>query len=445
MKMVIVSTFNTDHTSEFVEHRIIRKQLIKFLYYNSKCENWRAITLYEGVDLECNESRILIRCKYARQTIYLPYPLKLEPDLLYLWGLIAGTSYHKKGLEIRVDLNQLPIIEKFAEKYQINLKIEHITRKRRRIGAKPNLDNYRQVKIKFPLVFRKVLYALGFRDAKNRIPKWLRYDQQLVWLEGYLNSRKIQCRFRKGNRFYPEIRIHVPQKNAPLLENVQSLLESLSIHYRIYKYDVQAEFRIVIQGFANLLNITEHFTIRRPNIRALLALVRKCVSDPSFQLNINKCKLTKFQLTLYGLILDQDLRELEYTLFEKTFACSSNDIRHNLYILDTLGLIKYYKDATNKEFFTQSNRYRTQLLQILKSEEEELRRLLKYNEENTISFHCPDCQTLSSYTEAMGDSTFGCPHCGFTGLEPLELSRYFYYGHIGVLAKHLNALNRGMA
>jgi transcription initiation factor IIE alpha subunit len=70
---------------------------------------------------------------------------------------------------------------------------------------------------------------------------------------------------------------------------------------------------------------------------------------------------------------------------------------------------------------------------------------LKYSDSNALSFHCPECDTVLSYLEAMGERTFSCPNCASTTLHPVELSRFFYYGRLGYVVQQQRMLEGGIA
>jgi predicted RNA-binding Zn-ribbon protein involved in translation (DUF1610 family) len=422
------------------EHAAIRRRLVKgFKYYDTQRAAWRPITNF--ADPECTDSVIQLRCKFARQELRVPYPFRLEDAVLYLWGLVAGAASGQKQLEICVDAAQEPILEAITAKLGISITIQHVRKRRRTRGSQRAPNPYRKIRVVFPFVVKQFLAALGYQPADNALPQWVGPDQQLRWLEGYLNSKKTQCTFRKGGAFFPRLRIYVSQDDPRLLADIQALLDECEIAYQLYRY--AGQYRITIQNRASLLALADRFAIQRPNIQALFALLRRCATDPALRVTLQKFKLSQLQLLLYGLVLAQPLTELEYTLFEETLACSSNDIRQNLYLLDQLGLIAYYKKDNNKEFLIQAQRYLHSLRQILAAEEEELRRQLKVSDSSVLSFHCPDCGAISSYLDALQGDTFACPHCASATLAPLEVSQYFYYGHLGHLVQQKSALPGG--
>jgi hypothetical protein len=45
----------------------------------------------------------------------------------------------------------------------------------------------------------------------------------------------------------------------------------------------------------------------------------------------------------------------------------------------------------------------------------------------------------------MGERTFSCPNCASTTLHPVELSRFFYYGHLGYVVQQQRMLEGGIA
>ncbi|MHA1651020.1 MAG: hypothetical protein ACTSYB_12565 [Candidatus Helarchaeota archaeon] len=415
------------------EHIKIKKKLVSyFSYFDPDKEGWCKITNFS--DPICNKNQILIRCRYAQQILRIPYPFKLEDDILYLWGLIVGSAKYSKRLRIRIDAYQKPLIQSIAERLGIQIQTSVIHRKRRKRGSKRHPNTFRKLIVTFPFVFKKFLWCLGYRQKNNTIPQWLTFDQQLKWLEGYLNSSKIQCSF---NPFRVSIRFS--KYNPRLFQNIIELLKHLSIRF-IPWHSSDDRFGITIKNHSSIAQIGKFFVIRRPKLRALFALIHKTQENPALLVSLQKFKLSEFQLTLYGLILEQPAIELEYTIFEKIFACSSNEIRQNLYLLDKLGLITYYKRENNKEFLIQANRYIHLIVQMLKSEKRELCRQLKFTDYNALSFHCKTCDQIISYTEAMDGHTFRCPHCKENNLHPVELSRYFYLGHLGLIMQQQRAL-----
>jgi transcription initiation factor IIE alpha subunit len=368
--------------------------------------------------------------------LVLPYPFQIDSDLAYLWGLIAGSAYHHQQ-GVHIDANQEEKIRSIGAKLGLSFKISKIQRLRHKNGAKRSVY-YQKIRVLFPNVLIKFLHCLGYRLDAPTIPPWFDMRQRLAWVEGYLNSPKIQCRIKAQKALI----IHIANNNTPLLADLTEVLDSLNISSYICNF--QNRTQIIVQKTASLLTLADTFSIRRPKLRALWAILRASNQNPAIRFSIRKFKLTGFQQVLYGLILDQPLQELEYTYFEQTFACSSNEIRLHLYELDRKGLINYYKRENNKEYLIQTTRYLNTVSKILASEKAQLRQLLKYSETNALSFYCENCREIIEYTDAIGESTFRCPHCNSRDLTPVELTRYFYYGHLGSVSHLQNVVEAGV-
>ncbi len=423
------------------EHTIIRRLLVgTFSYYDAGKRKWRNVTNFG--DPECQSDRITVRCKHARQSLQIPYPFTMETELCYLWGLLAGGAYVNRQLELCVDANQEAPLQAIADLLGVQIQVTPVARARRKRGAKRPPARYRKIQVKFPFVVKKFLQSLRYNPKKPGFPSWFDADQRRAWVEGYLNSPKLQCNIRKGTGLRPRVHIHIAQNDPDLFSYITEVLDTLSISYLSYK--CQRRLQIVIQKRPDILRFGDCFEIARPKILSLLALLREFEHNPSLRVSLQKFALTEFQLTLYGIVLAQPLEELEYTLFEQLFASSSNEIRHEFYLLDSLGLITYYKKENNKEFLGRSMCYLTKVQQILKAEEKELRQQLKLSDSNALSFHCQECGTTIGYTDAMETHSFACPRCASQNLSPIETSRYFYYGHLGRVAHQNNILQRGV-
>jgi len=411
------------------ENDNIRQRLATyFTYYNEGDEAWHTLTNF--ADPICASDSILLHYKgvkkLARQSVRLPFPFALPKEFLYLWGLIAGSTAQARNLGFCVDVSQEHLIRTVAKKLGLTIKVDAVRRARRRYAAERTPNYYRKLRIMFPSILFKLLDRLGGRN-----PRWLSLEQRSAWLEGYLNSVKLQCQIRHQDRISPKVMIYAPKS---LLCEIQDFFDGLGIAYSVYQD--RKRYQLLIQRHASLMTLVQTFTIRRPKVSALVALLRKFDQDAALRLSIHKLNLTEFQLTLYGVALDSISRpgqELEYTVFESVFARSSNEIRQNLYLFDKWGLISYFERANSKEYFILSTRHLVHLEETMRRELDELKTQLKYTESNALSFYCPQCDKIVGYTEAIGDHAFECPACNSSKLHPVELSRYFYYGHLGIL------------
>ena len=439
IEMVIEEGVSLINSDIFDDYENIRRRLKgAFAYFNAKSECWR--TIPEMADSICSCDTILLRYKgskkLARQTIQLPSPLALTKGILYLWGLIAGSTIQRRNSGICLDANQGPIVQAFADELGLTLKMVAVRRHRQQYGAEHVVPNsYRKIKVTFPSIFLKFLQCLGYCPEDPSIPSWFSPSHRREWLEGYLNSSKLQCQIQKHESISPKLTLYASE---PLFGEIPEVLDHLGIGYYTYQY--KGRNQIIIQRRASLERLTQEFAIRRPKVCALLALLKKFQREPIIRLGLRKFRLTEFQLTLYGVALGARSKELEYTAFERIFACSSNTIRQNLYYFDKIGLVSYYEKENHKEFFTLSNRYLARIEAIMQKEEAQLEMQLKYTDSNALSFHCKSCERIVGYAEAIGDHTFECPECHSKELQPLEISRCFYYGHLGALAHYQKVL-----
>jgi len=437
--MIIEESVLAHYSTKFEEsENICRRIRNSFTYFNVKDGCWRILP--EHINSAYMENTILIHYKdskkLARQTIQLPYPFTLTKGILYLWGLIAGSTTQKRNVGICLDADQESTVQKFAKELGFTLKIVSVQRHRQRYGAERVVPNhYRKIKVTFPTIFLKFLQALGYCPEAPSIPFWLTLSHCQDWLEGYLNSVKLQCQIHRRDAISPKLMLYV---SDALLKEIPEILDQLGIGYFTYQH--RGRNQIIIQQRASLERLTQKFTIQRPKVCGLLALLKKFQKRPILRLCLRKFQLTEFQLTLYGVALTAHSKELEYTAFERVFACSSNTIRQNLYLFDKMGLLSYYEKENHKEFFTLSNRYLTQIEKIMQKEKLQLEAHLKYTDSNALSFHCTSCNQVVSYIDAIGDHAFECPSCHTKDLQALEISRYFYYGHLGALAYHQKLL-----
>lgn len=426
------------------QHLNLRQRLSsKFKYYDEERAKWQTIT--NLVDPKCERDRILIRCNHARQVLSLPYPFKLG-NVCYLWGLIAGSTsswamLNKDGISI--DAIQEEVIQEITSELGIHVQITPVRRSRRKRGVNRSPSQYRKIQVRFPSVLKRFLHCLGWRPRRLTLPQWLNDEQQMVWIEGYFNSSKIHCHIlrREETRIQPTITIYATNNNPRLLQDISKVLERLSINCSTFQFkngNNSKQLACRIQGSSNVLKLLQHFPSRRPKLRALSALLQECQRQRALRLSLKKLALSEFHLTIYGTILSQPAQELEYTLLERTFASSSNEIRQVLYDLDEYGLINYYKKENNKEFFVQSSQYLHVVQHLLKVEELKLCRHLKFTDSNALSFHCSDCDCIVGYAEAMGDGSFGCPQCNSKELQPLEMSRFLYVKRLAHLTGQQN-------
>ena len=429
-----INSVNTEHVA--VRRKL---QLGVFSYYAETQKKWRSITNFAEPD--CDKDHILIRCGHARQNLTLPYPFQLNLGVCYLWGLITG-SLRKGTQEIRVDANQEPIIQSIVDQLGITIQVNAVERIRRKKGAKRPVSRYRKIRVKFPLIFRKFLTSLGYKSKEFSYPDWLSIDQKISWLEGYLNSTRLGCRIWDKSTKAPRVHIYIIQNDPQLLRDITALLDQTSIDYSVH--DWQGRLQIVIQKRSSISEFMNFFTIHRPKARALTAIIKESHNQPVFGVALGKYNLNEFQVLLCGLILDQPPQEIEYTLFEETLSSSSNEIRQELYNLDQLGLITYYKKDNNKEFVTRNLRYFHHIQRILQDEEDELRKILKITTSNALSFCCQGCKRIFGYTEVMGERSFQCPHCMSYELEPLDLAKFFHRGQLAHLSHQRNIIQSQM-
>jgi transcription initiation factor IIE alpha subunit len=426
---------------KYSENEDIRQRLATyFMYFNEQDGAWHTLT--NLTDPICIKDTILLQYrgakKLGRQSLRLPFPFTLPKDLLYLWGLVAGSTAQKRNFGFCVDVNQEHLIRTLAKKLGLTVRVEAIRRARRRYAAERTPNYYRKLRITFPSILFKLLECLGGRN-----PRWLSLEQRGAWLEGYLNSVKLQCQIHHQMRIAPKITICAPKI---LLQEIQEVFDGLGIIYSIYQDN--RRFQLLIQRHASLRTLVQAFAIRRPKVRALVALLQKFDQDAALRLSLHKLNLTEFQLTLYGVALDAITRpgqELEYTVFESVFARSSNEIRQNLYQFDQWGLISYFERENSKEYFALSTRYLANLGEMMRQELEELKTQLKYTDSNALSFHCLQCDKIVGYADAIGDHAFECPDCHSTDLRPIELSRYFFYGHLGNLTQQQKLIAEALA
>jgi len=429
--MQVEKSVNSEIMKNPFEHENIRQRLAgKFRYFDGEQKRWYTFTNF--CNPTCTEETIKIRCKWAKQTITLPYPFELSEGLLYLWGLIVGSAYKKDQLEICVDACQEETINSIVSKLGFEIQTLKVTKPRKKYNSPRIPRYYRKVRVKFPSEFLKFLKCLGYRQNKPSIPAWFTEQQKSIWLEGYLNSSKLQCRIRKGRNIAPKVQVFILNNEIKLLLGISEILDSFNVSHSIYQ--TQDRVRIVIQQISSIFNLVVNFSIYRPKFRALSAILKKSEEQPALRMSLQKLPISDFQLTLFGIALDNGNGELEYTIFENALATSSNQIRTNLYQLNEWGLIHYYKKENNREFLRLENQYLHYINQILKEEELELRNLLKLSDSNALSFYCKGCDVILSYLEAIGENSFGCPRCGEKTLQPLDISRHSYYGKLGHLA-----------
>ena len=440
MKMLVEKAIHANNMDALAESEEIQQRLKnKFEYFNEVDGCWYALT---GIAAPiCQSASILLRYKgsktLARQTIQIPYPFAISKGLLYLWGLLAGSIRQKRNARVCLDANQEPMVQAVAAELGVRIRIVPVARSRKKYQGGKVLHRYRKIEATIPTILFKTLQCLGHRSNDPSIPAWFTTQQRECWLEGYLNSSKFQCQISRHHTIKPRITLSV---SLALRDDLVAVLHTLGIGHSIYQ--TPERIQIIIQKRASIDLLTQKFTIRRPKFCATLALIKKLKSDTALRLGVHQFRLTEFQLTLYGVALAAYYAKasLEYTIFEGTFACSSNTIRQDLYALDKLGLLSYYEQENHKEYFELSTRYRAAVEETIKAEERELKTQLQYTETNALSFYCTACDHLIGYVEAMGDRTFECPHCHSTALRPVELSRYFFYGHLGVNIYHQRLL-----
>ncbi len=408
---------------ETSDHEKIRQRLAakNFYYFDEIAKQWRSITNF--TDPCCPQDRIQIRCKYARTTLYVPYPFRLSQEVAFLMGLIAGSRYKKQRLEICIDATQKERISDILQQLGIvDFEILDTKYNRKSYYAKADMRRYKKIQIKLPYVLKKYLEVLGYNSKRLKIPEWFPIPLQEAWLEGYLNSSKLQLRLKKVT-FMPQLTIFIEQNSTPLLQSILPILDSCAITYSIYR--IQGRLQLSIHRKKSVLRLLEKFEINRPKVLAIKNLIQKVQEDPYISFAFQKYPLTDFQLTLLGLIFQLPHGEQEYSILTHFFACSSNDIRQALYVLEQIGFIKYYSKENHKEFFARSKRYTSVVLRSIQAEEEELRRVLKCDETNALSFYCHGCARIVSYTEAMHATTFACPDCGSPRLHPVEVTKFF--------------------
>ncbi len=437
MKMVVDEGVVTKFENEIDDREQVYERIQKwFAYRNERDGSWQALPKIE--DPIIIGTTLLVRYagskKLARQTMRLPFPFTLTKGMLYLWGLIVGSTAQQRNAGITMDATQEPVLQTLAEELGVSLKVVTVSRTRQRYGAeRVSIHRYQKVKVTFPSVFLNFLKCLGYASKEPHLPSWLTTEQRAVWVEGYLNSGKLQCQIQHANAITPKLTIYA---SASLSREIAEVLDQGGIGYFIYQREQRLQ--IIVQRRASLIRLTQQFTLRRPKVGALLALLRQVDATPALRLYFRKARLTEFQLTLYGTALKHGAsvtEEVAYTAFAKTFACSSNTIRQNLYHFDQIGLLTYYEKENHKEYVTLATRYLTTIESLMKEEERQLKVRLKYTESNALSFHCNGCDTVVGYAEAIGDHAFECPHCHSKDLHSLETSKYFYYGCLGVLTQ----------
>ena len=439
--MVEVGNISVNMTTPPTEEENIRSRIANsFAYFNEQDKEWHTITRIS--EPPGAKGTILIRYRNSRkilnQTIRLPHPFALTREVLYLWGLIAGSTCQERNFGICLDAPQEQIVVAFVKKLGLTVAISPVRPSRKRLGAERPPSYYRKVNITLPAVFQKFLKALGHHPKRLAIPQWFTLEQRQSWLEGYLNSAKVQCQIRHQDSITPKLIIHA---SISLVKDIQETLDALGVEY--FRYESERCIQLIVQKCASIKLLAEKCSINRPKVRALVALLQRFEKKLSLKLSLRKFNLTEFQLTLYGVALAANSRsqkELEYTEFERLFACSSNEIRQNLYLFDKLGLIQYYEKENHKEYFKLSARYLSYIEDLIKAEEFQLKARLKYTTSNALSFHCTSCNQIVGYAEAIGDRSFQCPHCQSKALQPIELSKYSYYGHLGVVTHHQRLL-----
>jgi transcription initiation factor IIE alpha subunit len=269
-------------------------------------------------------------------------------------------------------------------------------------------------------------------------------EKQHAWLEGYLNSAKLQGTITWQGKLHPRMIIRMPESMSHLLEALTETLEQHAIRHYVFAESKKERCSIVIQHQRDINELAKVFELSRPKSRALLALIKNWQDDPALKVSLYSHKLDEFSLTLYGLILShvESAREIEYTRLEETMACSSNELRQGLYFLDQVGLIHYFKKENNKEFISRSLRHFTQLEQMLEAEERRIRQFM-YNESNGLFFECQDCGRTVSYLEALDGGSFQCSRCESFELKPISLSIQSYGGQLSRLSRFQNVLRAG--
>lgn len=427
----------THYANEIDDKELIYERIQKwFVYRDEQDGSWQALPKTEGAIMA--GKTLLLRYtgskKLARQMMCVPSPFTLTKGMLYLWGLIAGSTAQQRNAGITVDAAQEPVLQALAEELEVSLKVVPVSRTRQRYGAeRVSLNHYRKVKVTFPSVFLNFLKCLGYEPKEPHLPSWLTAEQRIAWVEGYLNSGKLQCQIQHANAITPKLTIYASDL---LSHEIAEVLDQGGIGYFIYQREERTQ--IIVQKRASLIRLTQQFTLRRPKVGALLALLHHIETTPALRLYFRRARLTEFQLTLYGTALKHGASETEevaYTAFAKTFACSSNTIRQNLYHFDQIGLLTYCEKENHKEYVTLATRYLATIENVIREEERQLKMRLKYTDSNALSFHCSGCDTVVGYAEAIGDHAFECPHCHSKDLHSLETSQYFYYGCLGVLTQ----------
>ncbi|MHA1266183.1 MAG: hypothetical protein ACTSRS_13200 [Candidatus Helarchaeota archaeon] len=402
------------------EHKAILDRLKdRFFYFNQENCRWSPLDVSNRI--HNSSEKILIRCKMARQVLCLPYPFHISHSLCYLIGLLSGSINHRsQGRYYIFDAVQQEFLEAVALELGISLNIEHLQRVRQSRGAKRVPNFFRKIKIHFPFIFQIFLQCLGINTHHRAPPSWFSEKQRLAWFEGYLNSSKTQCIIRGTCWLTPQLRIRVVKSDLALFQTIRYLLIQYIDNFTVNK--MRNFFELTISNRNHISHLGTVFTIRRPKIQALLALLQVLQEDVLVKKAISKFQLTDFQLMLYGLILSRNnpSQEIPYTLFEQTLARSSDQIRRNLYKLDQYGFISYYKKERNREFIRLSMGYRNRLKGLIRQEREVVKKKIQYTETTVLFFICQACNNRLSYTDAINGRNFLCPHCGSKTLSPSD-------------------------
>lgn len=398
-------------------HEIIDAIGCKFMYYNPESKTWEH---FQNFSIDYTYESILIKCKYSRYSIKVPYPFKLTPEFLYLWGLIASRCSAKSiqgintRMEVQVSVEKEELIKEITQKLGFQIKITEYKHARHKWNTSKRPTRPKKIQVTFPLVFKKFLLALGYNPKKTRLPNWLTSEQKMNWLEGYLSSQKVQMEYWGYGRVYRKQlmpRIKIKFHTLDLMENATKIFSQLGIKFTRSCSKTIKNFYISIYEKQSIIKLAKEFSITLPINHAFISLVKQIDKDPQLSECLSKLELNSFQYVLYGLILAQPDQEIEYTVLEKVLACSSNDIRSGLYYLREMGFINYYTKEKNREYITRSDRYLEIYNKRLNAESKVLERYENMILNNEILFRCQDCGHIFGYIEGIVDRSFRCPKC----------------------------------
>ncbi|MHA1230445.1 MAG: hypothetical protein ACTSRP_04120 [Candidatus Helarchaeota archaeon] len=385
---------------------INRLNKLNAYYYDDTKGQWKKITSF--LDKIPNKSPIRISGIEYNQ-------LKYDYDLGYFFGLAIGTSYNiKNTFKMVIENQQLPFIEKFAERLGIEFNLS-IQGRKRKAYRKQSFYYYQKITIQFHNSLKSYLKAYGLNVEYPKILNEFNDELKLGIIHGLFDSKKAHYVFNNrqfGIHEYVILRLLDSKKLTPVKKRyltefshqIKDILYQLGIKSSITNKGIQ------ISGKSNLTLLFKYFPPNKVKSVAMAAILELRTIKPYYTTIINLYPLTEIDLVIWGYLISKlygnDVQRVPYTYLETAFKVGSQIIRSSLYKLDELGFIKYFARG-KKEFIALSDK-------VVELTKKSLNTSSKENKfDNNLTYvECPVCFRQEDYLSCIDYLGFYCPQCG---------------------------------